>query len=364
MLYNNREKRVVNDENEALQLHNHYIPYSLVDETGIEIGKGGSIVYQTNLRGYDDCNNIVMKVKVAIKNHNCECKSNRNWKQEVLYNLALRGNSHVVTCYGWTRRSATCASCRQRMPCIVYEYAQFGPLSKVLDHGHKEHNMEIPLHKKKLKWLMDSLRGIVQLHSQNLIHRDLKPDNILVFVTNKEEIILKIADLDLARFDNKSSDGKGNPLYAAPERRIGESGVMTSDVYSWALIAIEILLHSNGSDREDRFQPCFYDHEDTANVKMWRKRVLRYLRIEELSEITQEVIDDRPEDELNRKLLDLLFVKCLAYNKNDRDTYGRPSSQEALNELESIVNEHKQNCPVDNQKVDKRLTRYLEHLQK
>ena len=43
------------------------------------------------------------------------------------------------------------------------------------------------------------LRGCAEIHSQNCVHKDIKPDNVLVFLGGAQPPILKIADLGLAR---------------------------------------------------------------------------------------------------------------------------------------------------------------------
>ena len=48
-------------------------------------------------------------------------------------------------------------------------------------------------------WAVQLLRGCAELHRQNCVHRDIKPDNVLVFLDGAQPPILKIADLGMAR---------------------------------------------------------------------------------------------------------------------------------------------------------------------
>lgn len=59
-------------------------------------------------------------------------------------------------------------------------------------------------------------RGINYLHERGLAHRDLKPDNILVNITN-EKLTLKIIDLDDTTESNLHNDIAGTPYYLPPE---------------------------------------------------------------------------------------------------------------------------------------------------
>lgn len=52
---------------------------------------------------------------------------------------------------------------------------------------------------KKLPILQDIARGMVYLHSQNIVHGDLRSSNVLL-CHSEDQIVAKIADLDMARF--------------------------------------------------------------------------------------------------------------------------------------------------------------------
>ena len=94
----------------------------------------------------------------------------------------------------------------------------------------------------KLQMLSDIALGIAYLHKKNLIHRDLKSQNILL----SKEMVAKVADFGLAKFTdtNKSflhTQAAGTALWMAPEVTLGESYGSSCDVFSYAIIMFEIL---------------------------------------------------------------------------------------------------------------------------
>lgn len=106
-------------------------------------------------------------------------------------------------------------------PYIFMEQVDGSPISADLLHGKPF--SEIML-------LLDRiLEGLDEAHANNLIHRDLKPDNILVTIDSAGRLIPKLMDFGLAlRADERdmriTCDGMvvGTPIYMAPEQACDE----------------------------------------------------------------------------------------------------------------------------------------------
>ena len=101
------------------------------------------------------------------------------------------------------------------------------------------------------------LRGVEYLHARNIVHRDLKLENILLSDTSSSAIV-KIADFGLARFFADDSELRticGSPLYVAPEiLDVGaDMGAYTPAVDMWSVgVILYILLSGNSPfDNED-----------------------------------------------------------------------------------------------------------------
>ncbi len=106
---------------------------------------------------------------------------------------------------------------------IAYEYID-SDLSQII------HNKDIPLPENIVKGLMlQFLKGLNQIHKFNVLHRDLKPQNLLI---NKHGI-LKIADFGFARFisspGREMTTGIISEWYRPPEIFFG------AQIYSYSV---------------------------------------------------------------------------------------------------------------------------------
>jgi serine/threonine protein kinase len=89
------------------------------------------------------------------------------------------------------------------------------------------------------------------IHSQNVIHLDLKPSNILLDESGEA----KISDFGTARFDsNTCSMNLGTPLYMAPEIFRGDKYITRKvDIFSFGLILYQIIECVSVSSLKERY---------------------------------------------------------------------------------------------------------------
>jgi len=143
---------------------------------------------------------------------------------------------------------------------IVMEYVPGGPTMRWNEAEWKYDSTaadvcdSLPVNTAR-SYFRDALLGLEYIHAQNIVHRDMKPENLLVnqlYVPGKEPSgasHVKIADFGVSCFvsvgDDQISDTQGTLLFEAPESFSGEpySG-FSSDV--WALgVTLFCFLYQN-----------------------------------------------------------------------------------------------------------------------
>ena len=122
---------------------------------------------------------------------------------------------------------------------IAMEYIEGQTLSQwMLDHPKPDMASVRPI-------LEQIGKGVLAFHRQEMIHQDLRPDNILIDPLGTVKIIdfgaVEVAGIRESAGRLGSDDVLGTSQYAAPEYFIGGPGTTRSDVYSLGVIAYQML---------------------------------------------------------------------------------------------------------------------------
>ena len=130
--------------------------------------------------------------------------------------------------------------------CMVTEFAQWGSVNDLMK---KKQNKEDINDIVRVKILLDAARGIKYLHENAILHRDIKPDNILVVsIDENVRVNGKITDFGASRninamMNNRTfTKGIGSPAYMSPEVLDRKKYDSSADVYSFAITIIETMI--------------------------------------------------------------------------------------------------------------------------
>ncbi len=100
---------------------------------------------------------------------------------------------------------------------------------------------------------LETVRGIVEqiakglraFHRKEMLHQDLRPENIMIDKTGTVKIIdfgsVRVAGVAETRPQDAGEDILGTAQYTAPEYFLGENGSMQSDLFSLGVIAYQML---------------------------------------------------------------------------------------------------------------------------
>jgi eukaryotic-like serine/threonine-protein kinase len=198
------------------------------------IGRGGmGEIY----RATDDVLGRAVAIKILADRYAEDDSVRQRFTREALAAARLSGDPNIVTIYDvgeWNER-----------PYIVMEYLSGGSLDDTIG------NEDAQPPERALRWLEQAARALDRAHAGGVVHRDVKPGNLLL----DREGEVHVADFGIASaagLDSLTMTGTvlGTAGYLSPEQAQGQRATAASDNYALAVVAFELLTGTRPFERE------------------------------------------------------------------------------------------------------------------
>ncbi|MCU0594945.1 MAG: serine/threonine protein kinase [Desulfobacterota bacterium] len=142
------------------------------------------------------------------------------------------------------------------------------------------------------------LDGLDYAHHQDIIHRDIKPGNILVESRSRRPVILDFGIARVSRgLENESSSIQGTPIYMPPEQIRNETPDRRADIYASGMMLFEMLVTALPLPKMDPVDLLFLKLEQKDRLFMRRP-----------SEMNPKVFPD----------MDRIVFKAISFDPGDR----------------------------------------------
>jgi serine/threonine-protein kinase len=178
---------------------------------------------------YDELLGRSVAVKVLASHLSEDDRARKRFQREARAAAGLSSHPHVVTIYDVGEHDGRVF--------MVMELMRGGTVAERLRNGRAIAD------ETALRWLREAAGALDAAHDEGVVHRDIKPGNLLLDDRDR----LAIADFGIARLAMEdlqlTATGQvlGTASYISPEQAVGESATAASDRYALAVVAFELL---------------------------------------------------------------------------------------------------------------------------
>ena len=199
---------------EGILFHNRYL---LIEKLGI--GASANVWLANDVKA----NNMTVALKIFTNNSDLGTDGIQNFKREFtsVYNMK---HTNLLPPTGYDIMGT--------YPYLIMQYCAKGSCSSLVGRCSED---------KIIKFLHDVAAGLEYLHAHNMIHQDIKPDNILI--DDDEDFLLTDFGISVESKEGGYNDevaSNGTRAYMAPERFKGVT-IKASDIWSLGATAYEML---------------------------------------------------------------------------------------------------------------------------
>ena len=266
------------------------------------IGRGG--MAEVNL-GFDTRLSRVVAIKMLRRDLALDSIFQARFRREA-QSAASLNHPNIVAVYDTGEEIVSDATNRSlAIPYIVMEYVEGHTVKELISDG-----TAVPINE-AIEIVSGVLSALQYSHANHLVHRDIKPGNIMLTPEGK----VKVMDFGIARAltDSQATMTQTNAVvgtaqYLSPEQARGETVDERSDLYSTGVVLFELLTG----------RPPFKGDSAVA---------VAYQHVEQIPPTPSSILSDIPDS------LDRVVLKALAKNRDDRYR----SAAEMLSDLQRVA---------------------------
>ncbi len=188
------------------------------------IGVGGmAVVY----KAYDNIDDRIVAVKILKEEFLANEEFRRRFKNESKA-IAVLSHPNIVKVFD--------VSFGDRLQYIVMEHVEGITLKEYIEQQRVINSKEV------VHFTMQILRALQHAHDKGIVHRDIKPQNIMLLQNG----VIKVTDFGIARFSRSETrtmteSAIGSVHYVSPEQARGETTDEKTDIYSIGVLMYEML---------------------------------------------------------------------------------------------------------------------------
>ena len=266
------------------------------------IGRGG--MAEVHL-GFDTRLSRVVAIKMLRRDLALDSIFQARFRREA-QSAASLNHPNIVAVYDTGEEIVSDATNRSlAIPYIVMEYVEAHTVKELISDG-----TAVPINE-AIEIVSGVLSALQYSHANHLVHRDIKPGNIMLTPEGK----VKVMDFGIARAltDSQATMTQTNAVvgtaqYLSPEQARGETVDERSDLYSTGVVLFELLTG----------RPPFKGDSAVA---------VAYQHVEQIPPTPSSILSDIPDS------LDRVVLKALAKNRDDRYR----SAAEMLSDLQRVA---------------------------
>ena len=266
------------------------------------IGRGG--MAEVHL-GFDTRLSRVVAIKMLRRDLALDSIFQARFRREA-QSAASLNHPNLVAVYDTGEEIVSDATNRSlAIPYIVMEYVEGHTVKELISDG-----TAVPINE-AIEIVSGVLSALQYSHANHLVHRDIKPGNIMLTPEGK----VKVMDFGIARAltDSQATMTQTNAVvgtaqYLSPEQARGETVDERSDLYSTGVVLFELLTG----------RPPFKGDSAVA---------VAYQHVEQIPPTPSSILSDIPDS------LDRVVLKALAKNRDDRYR----SAAEMLSDLQRVA---------------------------